>query len=236
MNTKFVNKAIVAGLTLATMGSGLAGFSTAYAEETQAEPAPVVKKETPKKKSFSEIAHQVQSYDAAVLHQNATQEELDKLYPTTKDSKSKVTVKDVKEVKEQIENKTYGKDPNHVPTVHEMLPDVDADQVLENAGKLNYPDMKEFVKSGEATPEESADSTPSHAVTPNGDATVAETPASEVATPKVADAAQDSASKTTDKDSKLPQTSDPFAAAGVVSSISGFLALAGATLARKRLK
>lgn len=232
MNTKFVNKAIVAGLTLATMSSGLAGFSTAYAEETQVEPVPVVKKETPKKKSFSEIAHQVQSYDAAVLHPNATQEELDKLYPTTKDSKSKVTVKDVKEVKEQIENKTYGKDPNHVSTVHEMLPDVDADQVLENAGKLKYPDMKEFVENKEETPA----NTPSHAVTPNEDATVTETPASEVATPKVADAAQDSASKTTDKDSKLPQTSDPFVAAGAVSSISGFLALAGTALARKRLK
>lgn len=72
MNTKFVNKAIVAGLTLATMGSGLVGFSTAYAGEPQVDSTPGVKEQTPKKKSFSEIAHQVQTYDAAVLHPNAT--------------------------------------------------------------------------------------------------------------------------------------------------------------------
>lgn len=216
MNTKFVNKAIVAGLTLATMGSGLVGFSTAYAEEPQAEPTPVVKKETPKKKSFSEIAHQVQTYDAAVLYPNATQEELDKLYPTTKDSKSNVTVKDVKEVKEQIENKTYGKDPNHVPTVHEMLPDVNADQVIENAGKLNYPDVKEFVAEQTDNPaQDPAEHKEDEPAVPEKDAS---------ATPEKAEKA------------KLPQTSDPLTAVGTVSSISGFLALAGSAFARKRMK
>lgn len=241
MNAKFVNKTIVTGITLATMGSGLVGLSTAYADAPQADAAPVVKKETPKKKSFSEIAHQVQTYDAAVLHPNATQEELDKLYPTTKDSKSKVTVKDVKEVKEQIENKTYGKDPKHVPTVHEILPDVDADKVLENAGKLKYPDMKDLVKGEEKAPakpvqpvvphdapapEQPAQSTPAPVVP---ERVVPIQPAGEVALPK-------KAAKADVKEGKLPQTSDPFAAAGAISSISGFLALAGAALARKRMK
>lgn len=229
MNTKFVNKAIVAGLTLATMGSGLVGFSTAYAGEPQADPTPVVKEQTPKKKSFSEIAHQVQSYDAAVLHPNATQEELDKLYPTTKDSKSKVTVKDVKEVKEQIENKTYGKDPNHVPTVHEMLPDIDTDKVLENADKLKYPDMKELVKDQDETqtpdPADPSTATP----TPSDHKTDAPvTPASDTTVAPEKDTPVEKA--------KLPQTSDPFAAVGAISSISGFLALAGSAFARKRMK
>lgn len=228
MKTKFVNKAIVAGLTLATMGSGLVGFSTAYAGEPQTDPTPVVKEQTPKKKSFSEIAHQVQSYDVAVLHPNATQEELDKLYPTTKDSKSKVTVKDVKEVKEQIENKTYGKDPNHVPTVHEMLPDVDTDKVLENADKLKYPDMKELVKDQDETqtPDPADPSTATPTSDHKTDAPV--TPASDTAVAPEKDTPVEKA--------KLPQTSDPFVAVGAISSISGFLALVGSTFARKRMK
>ena len=229
MNTKFVNKAIVAGLTLATMGSGLVGFSTAYAEEPQVEPTPVVKKETPKKKSFSEIAHQVQTYDAAALHPNATQEELDKLYPTTKDSKSKVTVKDVKEVKEQIENKTYGKDPTHVPTVHEMLPDVNANQVVENAGKLNYPDMKEFVAEQTDNPTQDPAAHP-------GNTPVTPTPAEHKEDEPATSAKETPTTPEKAEKAKLPQTSDPLTAVGAVSSISGFLALAGSAFARKRMK
>lgn len=52
-------------------------------------------------KDFSKIAQQVQTYDAAKLHPNATQEQLDKLYPTT--AQSKITVKDVKNMKAKLD-------------------------------------------------------------------------------------------------------------------------------------
>lgn len=54
-------------------------------------------------KDFSKIAQQVQTYDAAKLHPNATQEQLDKLYPTTGDSQSKITVKNVKNMKAKLD-------------------------------------------------------------------------------------------------------------------------------------
>lgn len=56
-------------------------------------------------KDFSKIAQQVQTYDAAKLHPNATQEQLDKLYPTTGNSQSKITVKDVKSKKAELDQK-----------------------------------------------------------------------------------------------------------------------------------
>ena len=52
-------------------------------------------------KDFSKIAQQVQTYDAAKLHPDATQEQLDKLYPTT--AQSKITVKDVKNMKAKLD-------------------------------------------------------------------------------------------------------------------------------------
>lgn len=54
-------------------------------------------------KDFSKIAQQVQTYDAAKLHPDATQEQLDKLYPTTEGSQSKITVKDVKNMKAKLD-------------------------------------------------------------------------------------------------------------------------------------
>lgn len=56
-------------------------------------------------KDFSKIAQQVQTYDAAKLHPDATQEQLDKLYPTTEGSQSKITVKDVKNMKAKLDQK-----------------------------------------------------------------------------------------------------------------------------------
>lgn len=52
-------------------------------------------------KDFSKIAQQVQTYDAAKLHPDATQEQLDKLYSTT--AQSKITVKDVKNMKAKLD-------------------------------------------------------------------------------------------------------------------------------------
>lgn len=63
-------------------------------------------------KDFSKIAQQVQTYDAAKLHPNATQEQLDKLYPTTENSQSKVTVKNVKNKKAELDQKQKVTDGN----------------------------------------------------------------------------------------------------------------------------
>lgn len=61
-------------------------------------------------KDFSKIAQQVQTYDAAKLHPDATQEQLDKLYPTT--AQSKITVKDVKNKKAELDQKQKVTDGN----------------------------------------------------------------------------------------------------------------------------
>lgn len=63
-------------------------------------------------KDFSKIAQQVQTYDAAKLHPDATQEQLDKLYPTTEGSQSKITVKDVKNKKAELDQKQKVTDGN----------------------------------------------------------------------------------------------------------------------------
>lgn len=92
-------------------------------------------------KDFSKIAQQVQTYDAAKLHPNATQEQLDKLYPTTGDSQSKITVKNVKNMKAKLDQEQKVIDGNKLAQPGGYL-----EQVTKDKNQASY-DLHEKYKA-----------------------------------------------------------------------------------------